>query len=383
MKHLFDQEVQLGIIKGGQLGRMLLPPCMKLGIIPHILDNDPVAPAHAYCRHFTVGDAASFDDVVAFGKDLDAVTLEIESVNKDALKHLRDNGVRVCPAPELIEMVQDKGLQKDFYSRNALPSPDYVLVENREQVLNHADLLPFVQKSRLAGYDGKGVMVMHTQADLQHALDTPSVLEKKVEIQSEISVLIARNPSGEIATYPAVEMVVHPKINLLNYLCSPARIPSQQQRRATEIASALAKTLNLVGLLAVKMFVTTDGEVLINEIAPRPHNSGHHTIETNHTSQYEQHLRAIFSLSLGSTEMIHPSVMVNIIGEEDASGLVVYQGLERFLKIPGVHLHLYVKKMVQPFRKMGHVTIVRPRMEESLELAKTIKMEVKAVSCLH
>lgn len=381
MKHIFDQEVSLGIIKGGQLGRMLLPPCMKLGVIPHIMDNDPNAPARAYCNNFTVGEATDFNDVYDFGQNLDAVTIEIENVNKDALKQLREDGVTVYPGPELIEMVQDKGLQKEFYEKHGLPTADFVLIENRQQLQNRTDLLPFVQKSRRAGYDGKGVAVINSAAELDNGFDLPSVLERKVDIKAEISVLVARNRSGEVKTYPTVEMVVNRERNLLDHLCSPARIAVDAEDRATDIAISLAEKLGLVGLLAVEMFVTAKGDVLINEVAPRPHNSGHHTIETNNTSQYEQHLRAIFDLSLGSTEMIMPSVMVNIIGAKGCSGPVIYEGIKPFLEIPGIHLHLYGKKIVQPFRKMGHITIVRPRITESLEIAKKIKQEVKAVSC--
>lgn len=371
----------MGIIKGGQLGRMLLPACMKLGVIPHIMDNDLNAPARAYCQNFTVGDATAFGDVYDFGKTLDAVTIEIENVNKDALKQLREEGVTVYPGPELIELVQDKGLQKQFYKNHNLPTSEFVLVENREQLGNRTDFLPFVQKSRLAGYDGKGVAVVDTEAEMTHAFDQPSVIEKKVEIKSEISVLVARNRSGQIRTYPTVEMMINKDRNLLDYLCSPAQIEPDEQTRATDIAVSLAEKLDLVGLLAVEMFVTENSGVLINEVAPRPHNSGHHTIETNNTSQYEQHLRAIFDLALGSTKMILPSVMINIIGEKGHSGPVVYEGVKPFLEIPGVHLHLYGKKIVQPFRKMGHITIVRPQLSESLEIANKIKQQIKAVSC--
>lgn len=381
MKQFFDREVHLGILKGGQLGRMLLPPCMKLGIIPHILDNDPDAPARAYCNHFTLGDATAFEDVYNFGKVLDAVTIEVENVNKDALNQLREEGVTVYPSPELIALVQDKGLQKQFYREHNLPTSEFVLLENREQLRCRLDLLPCVQKSRLAGYDGKGVAILETESDLAKAFDVPSVIERKVPVKTEISVLVARNRSGEVKAYPTVEMVVCGASNMLDYLRSPARIEPDEQRQALAIVHALAEELDLVGLLAVEMFVTESGEVLINEVAPRPHNSGHHTIETNSTSQYEQHLRSIFNLSLGSTEMLLPSVMVNIVGEEGHSGPVVYKGIEPFLEIPGVYLHLYGKKIVQPFRKMGHITVMRPSMAESLEIVKRIKKEVRAISC--
>ncbi len=381
MKQFFDREVHLGILKGGQLGRMLLPPCMKLGVIPHVLDNDPNAPAKAYCHNFVVGDATNFDDVYDFGKKLDAVTIEVENVNKDALDRLDAEGVTVYPTPKLIALVQDKALQKQFYKKHNLPTSDFILVENREQLRQKRDLLPAVQKRRVAGYDGRGVMILNSESDLEQAFDAPSVVEKKVPVKTEISILVARNLSGEVKVYPTVEMKVCDASNMLDYLRCPARISADEQKQAEDIVAALAEKLELVGLLAVEMFVTDDGEVLINEVAPRPHNSGHHTIENNRTSQYEQHLRAIFNLSLGSTEMLLPSIMVNIVGEEGHCGPVVYQGIEPFLEITGVHLHLYGKKIVQPFRKMGHITVVRPSLAESLEIAKRIKQEVKAVSC--
>jgi len=381
MKRFFEREVHLGILKGGQLGRMLLPPCMKLGIIPHIMDNDPDAPARAYCNNFTLGDATAFDDVYTFGKGLDAVTIEVENVNKDALRQLREEGVTVYPSPELIALIQDKGLQKEFYQKHQLPAADFVLVENREQLRNRRDLLPCVQKSRLAGYDGKGVVVMEAETDLDKAFDLPSVIERKVPVKTEISVLVARSRSGAVKAYPPVEMVVHGGRNMLDYLLSPARIAPDEQRQATAIVEALAEELDLVGLLAVEMFVTDKGEVLINEVAPRPHNSGHHTIETSSTSQYEQHLRCIFDLPLGSTDLLLPSVMVNIVGAEGHRGPVVYQGMEPFLALPGVHLHLYGKKIVHPFRKMGHITVARRRIAEALNIAQRIKQEVKAGSC--
>lgn len=381
MKQFFDREVCLGIIKGGQLGRMLLPPCMKLGILPCIMDDNPNAPARAYCSNFTAGDPTEFDDVYNFGKNLDAVTIEIENVNKDALKQLRDEGVTVYPSPDLIELVQDKGLQKQFYREHNLPTSDFTLLDNRRQLSARTDLLPCVQKSRLAGYDGKGIAVIHSASELDSAFDLPCVVETKVDIETELSVLVARNRSGQVKTYPPVEMVVNHDRNLLDYLCCPARIGTAEKNRATSVALSLAEKLDLVGILAVEMFVTREGDVLINEVAPRPHNSGHHTIETSNTSQYEQHLRAIFDFSLGSTEMILPSVMVNIIGEKGHHGPVLYEGIEPFLEIAGVHLHLYGKKVVQPFRKMGHVTIVRPEITESLEIATRIRQEVKAVSC--
>ncbi len=381
MHKVFEKEVRLGILKGGQLARMLLQPCMNYGIIPHIMDNDPEAPAQKYCQKFQLGDASSYDDVYRFGKDLDAVTLEFEHINLKALKQLRGAGVNVYPSPELVEIVQDKGRQKQFYRDHGFPTSEFWLVDNRSGVSSHFTERGLVQKKRVAGYDGRGVVVLKTAADLDQAFDEPSVLEERVSIDKEISVLVARNVSGQVATYPSVEMVVHAEANMLDYLVSPARISSDQEDEAVRLASRLAEELDLVGLLAVEMFLTSDGQLLINEIAPRPHNSGHHSIEANVTSQFEQLVRAIFDLPLGSTALLSPAAMVNIVGAEGFEGPAVYQGLERFLNMSGVYVHLYGKKYTRPYRKMGHVTVVRDNLAAAIEIIEQIKEEVKTVSC--
>lgn len=381
MPNFFGKDVHLGILKGGQLGRMLLQPCMDLGIIPHIMDDDPAAPARPYCQNFTAGNSLDFDDVVNFGKELDVLTLEFENVNLDALKELTTRGVQIHPGPELVEIVQDKGLQKEFYRRHGLPTADFTLTESRDDVAALTGRFPVVQKKRVAGYDGRGVVVLDSPDELDKAFDEPSVVEDKVAIAKEISVIVARNVSGEIELFPTAEMVFNPQANMLDYLFSPADIDKKQEQTANEIARVLAEKLELVGLLAVELFIDQKGEVLINEIAPRPHNSGHHTIEANVTSQYKQHILSIFDLPLGTTAMRSPAAMVNMVGEPGHQGPAAYEGLRPFLGMPGVYVHRYGKKVTRPFRKMGHVTIVRPLVGECLEIARQIKEEVKVISC--
>ena len=381
MKHFFEKDIHLGILKGGQLGRMLLQPCMNFGIIPHIMDIDAEAPARPYCHNFTTGDSSSFDDVVKFGKNLDALTLEFEHVNLDALKQLKQDGVRVFPDPSLIEIVQDKGLQKQFYQTHQFPTPDFELVNNKAEAASKLGPNGIVQKKRVAGYDGRGVAIINSKDDLHLAFDEPSVIEEKIAIAKEISVLVARNESGQVEMFPCVEMVAHAEANMLDYLCSPANLSALQTEQAMTLAKELAEKLNLVGLLAVEMFLTQDDRIMINEIAPRTHNSGHHTIEANGTSQFVQQVRAIFNLPLGSTQTHSPAAMVNIVGAPGHEGPVVYQGLNRFLEMPSVYVHLYGKKHTRPFRKMGHITVIRPNIHQAIEIAQQIKAEVKAISC--
>ncbi|MCB9722220.1 MAG: 5-(carboxyamino)imidazole ribonucleotide synthase [Candidatus Omnitrophica bacterium] len=381
METFFGKEIRLGILRGGQLGRMLLQPCMNFGIIPHIMDIDESAPARPYCHQFSCGDAGNYDDVYRFGKGLDALTLEIEHVNLDALQQLQHDGVNVFPDPSLIEIVQDKGLQKQFYRDRGLPTADFFLVDSLKEWMQTDIAFPVVQKARREGYDGRGVAILNDPQDLGRAIDSPSVIETRVDIKKEISVLVARNQAGQVSTFPTVEMVFHEGVQMLDYLFAPARIPADQDREAVALAERLAREVGLVGLLAVEMFVTADDRILINEIAPRPHNSGHHTIEACRTSQFEQHIRSIFNLPLGSTELIAPAVMVNIVGEPGHSGPVAYIGIEPFLELPGVYIHRYGKKITRPHRKMGHVTVVRDSLDEALEIAQHIKEEVKAISC--
>ncbi len=370
----------LGILTGGQLGRMMLPTCMRFGLNVHIMDGDASAPAGAFCRHFVQGDPLSAEAVFQFGQNLDCVTLEIEHVNLDGLKQLEASGVDVYPKPTLLEIVQDKGLQKQFYQEHGFPTSPFDLVNERSDITPERFRLPVVQKSRRDGYDGRGVHVIDGVDDLVNAFDMPSVVEEKVDIAQEISVIVARSPSGEIRTFPTVEMVVSNVSNMLDYLLSPARLSQSIERQCIEVAESLATGLDLVGLLAVELFVSQNGQVLINEIAPRPHNSGHHSIEANVTSQFEQHVRAVCDMPLGDTALKSPVVMVNLVGAEGYQGPVRYEGFNHVLAMPDVYIHLYGKAETRPFRKMGHVTIVRPNVSEAIEIAQQIKEEMQVIA---
>lgn len=353
----FNPHFTIGILGGGQLGRMLIQAGINLDLNFHVLDPDPQAPCAGIAR-FTPGKLTDYDTVMAFGKNCDVITIEIENVNTKALADLEQAGKRVFPQPHIIEVIQDKRAQKKFFSDNGIPTADFVLVNDKAAVMQHADFLPAVNKLGKEGYDGRGVQIIKTKADLDKAFDAPGLLEKFIPFEKEIAVIVSRNETGAVAIYPPVEMVFHPEANLVEYLFSPAQVPPQIAQQAQTIASNVIQRLNMVGLLAVEMFVTKDGTVLVNEVAPRPHNSGHQTIEGNVTSQYEQHLRAILNLPAGSTAVTSPSAMVNLLGEVGFAGSARYEGLEAVLKTEGVHVHLYGKKTTKPFRKMGHVTIV-------------------------
>ena len=370
----------LGILTGGQLGRMMLPTCMRFGLNVHIMDGDASAPAGTFCGHFVQGDPFSAEAVFQFGQDLDCVTLEIEHVSLDGLKQLEASGVDVYPKPDLLEIVQDKGLQKQFYQKHGFPTSPFKLVDGRYDITPERFRLPVVQKSRKDGYDGRGVQLIDGVDDLANAFDVPSVVEEKVDIAQEISVIVARSPSGAVRTFPTVEMVVSNVSNMLDYLLSPARLAPSIERQCIEVAESLATALDLVGLLAVELFVSQDGQVLINEIAPRPHNSGHHSIEANVTSQFEQHVRAVCDMPLGDTALKSPAVMVNLVGAEGYQGPVRYEGFNRVLAMPDVYIHLYGKAETRPFRKMGHVTIIRPNVSEAIEIAQQIKEEMQVIA---
>jgi 5-(carboxyamino)imidazole ribonucleotide synthase len=379
MKSFYDT-LKLGILGGGQLGRMLLQKAIDLNISSAVLDPDPEAPCKYICGEFSTGDFNDFKTVYDFGKTVDLLTIEIEHVNVDALEKLESEGLNVFPQPRIIKLVQDKGAQKIFYRTNKIPTSEFHLADSKKELQEHALFLPFVQKLRRGGYDGRGVQVMKTEKDFEKGFDAPSVLEKFIDFEKEIAVIVARSENGEMKTFPAVEMQFNPEANLVEFLFSPADLPSQTETEAKAIAEKIASDLEISGILAVEMFMTKTGAVLVNEIAPRPHNSGHHTIEANETSQYEQHLRAIFNLPLGSTKSIHPAVMVNLLGEKDFTGHAKYEGLEKALAMDGVHVHLYGKKITKPFRKMGHVTCTGNSIEEAFEKAKKIKRILKVIS---
>lgn len=371
----YDPEYKVGILGGGQLGRMFIQEAINLDVTIHILDPDQSAPSSKIAHHFVCGSITDYHEVVEFGKDKHVVTIEIEHVNVDALEHLEKTGVQVFPQPHLIRMVQDKGLQKEFYAAHQIPTASFKLINNKSELAALKNELPFVQKLRKGGYDGKGVQVIKSTDDFEKGFDAPSVIEKMIDFEKELSVIVARNKQGEIKAYPAVELVFNPEANLVEFLFSPANISDEIEKKARQIALEVISKMELVGILAVEMFLTKSGEILVNEIAPRPHNSGHQTIEASFTSQYEQHLRAILGLPLGSTEIILPSVMINLLGEKNHDGTVHYKGLEDALKIEGVYPHIYGKTKTKPFRKMGHATVLN----QSLEKAKKIAAELISV----
>lgn len=373
------QQQKLGVLGGGQLGRMLLQAGLDLNIQFSVLDPDAQAPCHSLAP-FTQGKLTDFDTVMAFGHGCDIITIEIENVNTRALRELEKMGKKVFPQPHLIELIQDKRTQKEFYRTHHIPTAEFVLVENRADVQRHGAFLPAVNKLGKEGYDGRGVQMLRTAADFDKAFDKPGLLERLIDFDQEIAVIAARNEKGEVATFPAVEMVFHPEHNLVEYLYSPASISLAIAQQADQVARRLVEQLQLVGLLAVEMFVTKDGQVLVNEVAPRPHNSGHHTIEANVTSQYEQHLRALFNLPLGDTRIVQPSAMVNLLGEAGFEGPAKYEGLEAVMKESGVHVHLYGKKNTKPFRKMGHVTLTGQHVDELKTKVEFVKRTLKVVA---
>lgn len=336
---------------------MLLQSAIDFNLQVHMIDPDPNAPCSGLASSFQVGDLMDYEAVLSFGKTLDIISIEIEAVNTDALKVLRDQGVKVFPQPEVIEMIQDKRKQKTFYKANRIPTADFILTESKEDVAKNVDFLPAVNKLGKGGYDGRGVEILRSESDLHKAFDQPSLMEKLVDFKKELSVIVARNESGEAKCFPLVELVFHPTANLVEFLFAPAEVSNEVEQKAYELAEDLIKKLDMVGLLAVEMFLTQDDEILVNEIAPRTHNSGHHTIEANITSQFEQHLRAILDMPLGATDLVKPAAMLNVLGEEGFTGEAQYEGLLELMGIPGVHLHLYGKKITKPFRKMGHITI--------------------------
>jgi 5-(carboxyamino)imidazole ribonucleotide synthase len=372
----FYQNYKLGVLGGGQLGRMLIQSGLDWNITFSILDPDAAAPC-SQIAEFTHGKLTDYQTVMDFGKSCDLITIEIENVNVSALKDLEKAGKKVYPQPNLIELIQDKRKQKQFYKEHQIPTADFILVENRNEVIANKAFLPAVNKLGKEGYDGRGVQMLRSESDLDKAFDSPGLLEKLIDFEKEIAIIVARNERGEIKSFPAVEMVFHPEANLVEYLFSPAQISAQVEQQAQHIAQDLISKLKLTGILAVEMFVTKDQKVLVNEVAPRPHNSGHQTIEANYTSQYQQHLRAILNLELGDTRVRIPSAMVNLLGEEGFSGMAVYEGLEEVLKTEGVYVHLYGKKLTKPFRKMGHVTIVDADIESLKKKVNFVKEHLK------
>lgn len=376
----FYGELQLGILGGGQLGRMLIQEAINFNVNVHVLDPDKNAPCRKLCNRFECGSLSDFDTVYNFGKDLDMITIEIEKVNVDALEKLEEEGVIVYPQSRVIRLIQDKGLQKQFFKQNNIPTAGFQLISTKENLLDTTISLPFIQKLRTDGYDGKGVKRINTTDDFETAFEAASLIEELVDFEKEIAVIVARNDRGDMATFPLVEMEFNPEANLVEFLISPSTLPFEIQFQAEEIAKKIATDLQIVGLLAVEMFLTKDGQILVNELAPRPHNSGHQTIEGNVTSQFAQHLRAIFNLPLGSTAARSNAVMINLLGEAKYEGLAKYDGVEDVLRMEGVFVHLYGKKYTKPFRKMGHVCIVNDDRDTAIKNARLVQdiLKVKA-----
>ncbi len=373
----FLPDFKIGVLGGGQLGRMMIQSAIDFNFNVHVLDPDVNAPCKDIATSFTAGALTDYDTVYAFGKDKDLITIEIENVNTAALIQLQKEGKKVYPQPQVIELIKNKVKQKKFYLNNFIPTAQFVETENKQDVAGKKSFLPFVNKLATEGYDGRGVQVIREEKDLDKAFDKPGFVEKLIDFEKEISVIVARNESGEIKTFPTVEMVFHPVHNLVEYLFSPATISAEIEEKAQSIARDVIQKLDMVGLLAIEMFVTKEGEVLVNEVAPRTHNSGHQSIEGNTTSQFEQHLRAILNLPLGDTEITLPSAMVNLLGEAGFKGDAIYEGMNEVLATPGVHVHLYGKKTTKPFRKMGHVTIADRDIDSLKEKVKFVKEQLK------
>jgi 5-(carboxyamino)imidazole ribonucleotide synthase len=373
MEKRYYKDLKVGVLGGGQLGRMLIQAAVDYNVWIECLDPSAEAPCRHYAHGFTQGSLTDYDTVYAFGKDKDLLTIEIENVNTEALEALQAEGKKVYPDPKTIRMIQDKRLQKAYYQEHEIPTSPFILIEGKEDLRNAQDRLPGVFKLAKAGYDGRGVQVLKEATAIEDAFDAPGLLEDFVDFEKEIAVIAARNPSGEIVTFPVVEMSFHPTANLVEFLFSPAEVTEAQEHRARKIANDLVEKLDFVGVLAIEMFVSRSGEILVNEIAPRPHNSGHHTIRANVTSQYEQHLRAILDLPLGATDILRPAAMVNMLGADGYKGPAIYEGLEQAMALGSVFPHIYGKAETKPFRKMGHVTLMANELDALKEKAMRVK----------
>jgi 5-(carboxyamino)imidazole ribonucleotide synthase len=376
----FRHATTIAVLGGGQLGRMLVQAAIDFDLTIKCLDPDPNAPCKDIAHQFIVGSLNDYDTVLAFAQDADVITIEIENVSLEALEKLERLGKKVFPQPSVLRKIKDKRIQKQFFVDNNLPTAEFILTENLLDLKKNVSFLPAVHKIGEGGYDGKGVQVIKTKEDIKKGFDAPGVLEKLVDFEKELAVVVARNEDGELKTFPVVEMVFHPTANLVEYLFSPAAVSDKISAEAQRIAKETAEAFGVVGLLAVEMFLTKSGEILINEVAPRPHNSGHQTMKGNDVSQYEQHLRAILNLPLGATTSRGLSAMVNLLGEENYEGNAVYEGMNEVLKVEGVHPFLYGKKITKSFRKMGHVTILDSKLESLKEKVEFVKNTLKVIS---
>lgn len=380
----FSSDFRLGILGGGQLGKMLLTETRKYDIQTLVLDPSSEAPAQFGCNQFFEGSLMHFETVYKFGKMVDVLTIEIENVNLEALFKLEEEGLPIYPSPKTLRQIQNKGRQKDHYVEHDIPTSDYkrfVSLKALHESLDKNELdFPFVWKCAQFGYDGTGVKICRSALDLVKLSDVECIAEEMVPFKNELAVIVARSVSGELTTYPVVEMEFHPEANQVEYVICPARIDVKVAQKAQEIALKVSKSFHHVGLLAVEMFQTEDDEILVNEVAPRPHNSGHYSIEASYTSQFENHLRAILNLPLGNTNSKVAGIMVNLVGEDGFTGPVVYENIEKIMSIDGVTPHIYGKRETRPFRKMGHVTIVNEDMVEARRIAEEVKNSIRVVS---
>lgn len=372
--------LRVGILGGGQLGRMLLQAAANYPVETFVLENDENCPAAHLCHHFVKGDIRNFDDVYNFGKGLNALTIEIESVNEDALDKLESEGVKVYPRTAALRTIKNKITQKQFYKDNSIPTAEYQVTQNLQELLGKADFLPAVHKIGQGGYDGKGVQVITSKDELDKGFDAPSVLEKLVTVEKEISMIVAVNTKGESTLYPPVDMVFDARLNLLDYQISPADLVQNTFWKAEAIALRVVKELKSPGVFAVELLINKTGDVYVNETAPRVHNSGHHTIEANYSSQFDMLWRIILGYPLGNTKAILPAAIVNLVGAEGHEGEVHYEGLEEVLQMDNVFVHIYGKTHTKAGRKMGHVTILSNEKQDLVYKAHKIKNTLKVVS---
>ena len=384
MAHYFSSDFTLGILGGGQLGKMLLTETRKYDITTCVLDPSTEAPCRIGANVFTQGSLTDYNTVYNFGKAVDVLTIEIENVNVEALQQLQSEGVKVYPSPTTIKTIQNKATQKQFYAAHNIPTAPFKVFCNveklKEAVVNNEVNIPFVWKAARFGYDGNGVKIVRKLTDLDTLPNEECIAETLVPFKKELAVIVARNPNGEITTYPVVEMEFHPEANQVEYVLCPARIPDEVAHKARTVALQVAEALQVVGLLAVELFQTQDDDILVNEVAPRPHNSGHYSIEAAYTNQFEQHLRAILNLPLGNTDSKTAGVMVNLVGAEGYQGKVIYENIEQIMAMSGVTPHIYGKKETRPFRKMGHVTIINEDINQARAIAEKVKQTIKVIA---
>jgi 5-(carboxyamino)imidazole ribonucleotide synthase len=371
----------IGILGGGQLGRMFIQNAIRYDATVFILDPEANAPCAQLASRFVQGDFNDFQTVLDFGRSVGILTVEIEHVNASALLQLESEGIRVYPQSHVLSLIQHKGKQKDFYAMHNIPTSPYVFVENRAEISDlDESWFPCFQKLFTSGYDGKGVKRLNSKADIEEAFDSPSLLEKLVDIKMEIAVMVSGHADKSFKAFPAVDMVFHPEANLVEFLSAPSELPVHVTSQAEEMAIDIAQKLGIQGLLAIEFFLDINNQLIVNEMAPRPHNSGHHTIEGNVVSQFDQHFRSIVGWAPGETSTVKPAVMLNVLGEPGYSGDVKYVGLEEISAMPGVSVHLYGKKTTKPYRKMGHITVTAESTAEAMKIAHKVRDVIKVIA---